>query len=446
MTDPYADFRINFEQQQKRAKELVKSAKAGEAEALQRLQRAGFQEEPKLAQAQHCIARELRFANWAALKQQCETMSQTRESLGIDLDADLRTMHIRCGSDFLRELREAGFHGDFNLHINPYLEGPVLNRPDWLELRAQFVANSLGPYMPELKYERVLEDFRLEEARLGDGARNYERVVLWLEHDRYDQFVLLRCLAYFAEHGAPPRLELVTANDFPGSARFVGLGQLPPEALKLLWERRRPISAEQLAFARHAWDLFRRPDPRQLAELARSGTPLLPDLAAALFRHLEELPGLHDSLGLTHRLLLQVMADKGKRTAGSIVGTAMRRDPLPGLGDLSYEHMLREMERLSEPLLVRSGAHPLRQWHLDEVEIAETGRALLEGKRNWFELGPPPRWVGATRVMPGPYNWCWDYPQRDAVVTKAWSVHQPNKGDGRLRIRSGHERPDGDQA
>ncbi len=431
MTDPYADFRINFEQQQKRAKELVKSAKAGDNDALQRLQRAGFTDEPKLAHAQHCIARELRFTNWAALKQHCETMSLVRDSLGRDLDADCRTMHIRCGTDFLRELREAGFHGDFNLHINPYLEGPVLNKPNWLEARAHFVANSVGPYM-DLKYEQVLEDFRLEEARLGDGARNYERVALWLEHDRYDQFVLLRCLAYFAEHGAPPRLELVTANDFPGSTRFVGLGQLPPEALKLLWDRRQQITTEQLAFARHAWDLFRG-DPRPLAALAREGTPLLPDLATALLRHLQELPGLHDSLGLTHRLLLQIMADKGKRTAGSIVGTAMRRDPLPGLGDLGYEQMLREMERLSEPLLLRTGGHPVPQWHLDEVEITDTGRALLEGKRNWFELAPKARWVGATLVMPGQLNWCWDYAARDAVTTKKWSVKL--RGDGRLRLR-----------
>lgn len=420
MSDPYADFRINFEQQQKRAKELLKSAKAGAADALRRLHKAGFDEEPKLAHAQHCIARELRFRNWAALKQHCESMTQARDSLGRELDADCRTMHIRCGHDFLRELRAAGFHGDFNLHINPYLEGPVVDAPDWLERRARYVAAGLAPYM-NLTYEKVLEDFRLEEARLADGARNYERIALWFEHDCYDQFVLLRCLAYFAEHGAPQRLELVTTNDFPGTTRFMGLGQLPAEALKLLWERRQQISKEQLGFARHAWDLFRKADPRPLAALAREGTPLLPDLAGAVFRHLQELPGLHDSLGLTHRLLLQVMAAEGKRSAGSVIGIAMQRDPLPGLGDLAYEQMLRAMERLAEPLLLRTGAHPVSQWHLDEVEITDTGRALLAGKRNWFELAPPQRWVGGTLVMPGQFNLCWDYAAQDVAMTKAWA-------------------------
>jgi hypothetical protein len=422
--DPYADFRINLEQQQKRAKELVKSAKAGDAEALQRLQRAGFTEEPKLAHAQHCIARELRFTNWAALKQHCETLAQARGALGRDLDADCRTMHIRCGHDIQRTLLEAGLRGTFNLHINPYHEGPNPDHPEWLAFRARFVADCLGPYM-DLDQARVLEDFRAEERRLADGARNYERVALWFEHDRYDQFVLLRCLAYFAEHGAPPRLELVTANDFPGATRFEGLGQLPPEALRLLWERRRQVSTEQLEFARQAWVLFQKGDPRPLAALARDGTPLLPDLAPALLRHLQELPTLHNSLGLTQRLLLQIMVDKGKRTAGSVVGTAMRRDPMPGLGDLGYEQILRELERTSEPLVQRTGAHRPPQWHLDEVEITDTGRAVLAGTRNWFALAPPPRWVGSIRVVPGVHNWCWDDAARDAVMTTKWGVTPP---------------------
>ena len=66
----YAAFRLNLEQQQKRAKDLLKAAKADDAVALRRLQGAGFAQPTalKLAHAQHCIARELRFATWAELK------------------------------------------------------------------------------------------------------------------------------------------------------------------------------------------------------------------------------------------------------------------------------------------------------------------------------------------------------------------------------------------
>jgi hypothetical protein len=407
---PYAAFRLDLEQQHKRAKDLLKAAKKSEPAALRRLHAAGFDATgtPKLAHAQHCIARELRFENWAGLKRHIGDMQRAHGTLGgRTLDGDCRTMHIRCGNDIERALAEAGLHGDFNLHVNPYLQGPVTDTPDWLERRARFIAESFGAYQDSLDYATMLERTRAEERRLV-AARDYARVVLWLEHDRYDQFVLLRCLAAFAEHGAPPLLELVGPNDFPGAARFVGLGQLPPEALRLLWERRARMSAEQLAVGRHAWNAFRSTDPRALAALARAGTPLLPDLAGALVRHLQELPSPADGLGLTHRLLLQALAESAPQRVGRLVGLVMHdRDPLPGLGDIGYDLALRELAAGDEPLVVRTGAHPPRDWHLDEVAITGVGLAVLEGRRDALALLPE-RWVGGVRVARGEQSWRWN--------------------------------------
>jgi hypothetical protein len=424
MTDrnaqPYAAFRLNLEQQQKRAKNLLKAAKAGEPEALGRLHGAGFTTTGalKLAQAQHCLARELRFANWAALKRHIGDMERARGTLGAKvLDDDCRTMHIRCGHDIERELRDAGLHGDFNTHLNPYLQGPVTDTPDWLERRARFIAGTIGRYQ-QLDYATVLAGARDEERRLAEASADYARVVLWLEHDRYDQFVLLRCLAWFAEHGAPPRLELIGPNDFPGATRFVGLGQLPPEALRLLWDRRKPVGEKQLAFGLSVWKAFRAADPRALAELVRDGTPPLPELAGALHRHLQELPSLGVGLGLTHRLLLRALAEHGVQRAGRLVGLVMHgRDPLPGLGDIGYDLALRELGTLPEPLVLRSGGHAPEAWHLDEVEITDLGVAVLKGKRDGLALPLPERWVGGVRIAPGQRNWRWDERTRGVEVS-----------------------------
>jgi hypothetical protein len=42
-------------------------------------------------------------------------------------------------------------------------------------------------------------------------------------------------------------LELIAADEFPGSERYIGLGQLPSEALRLLWLSRKPVTPAQLA-------------------------------------------------------------------------------------------------------------------------------------------------------------------------------------------------------
>ena len=53
----YPHFRLNLEQQQKRAKELLRAARGGEASALAKFRHSP----PKLAEAQFAIARELRL-------------------------------------------------------------------------------------------------------------------------------------------------------------------------------------------------------------------------------------------------------------------------------------------------------------------------------------------------------------------------------------------------
>lgn len=423
-TRPYAAFRLNLEQQKKRAKDLLKAVKAGDAAARVRLERHCRRAEPgepapapQLSQAQHCIARELRFASWRTLKAHIAAMERARGALGRGrLDDDCPTMHIRCGDDLRGTLREAGFEGTFNRHINPYHEGPVTDAPDWLEQRARFIADSAGPYLG-LDYDDVLEGCRAEERALARASREFERVVLWLEHDRYDQFVLLRCLAWFAEHGAPPRLELVGPNDFPGAAAFTGLGQLPPEALPLLWRGRRRLGAEHLAIGHHAWRVFRSPDPRKLVEIMRQGTALLPDLAGALRRHLEELPSPPTGLGLTQQLLLETLAELESLPAGRLVERVMReRDPLPGLGDIAYDQVLRAFSALPEPLVARSGGHPPPEWRNDTVSITERGRALLAGRLHWLTLPVPPRWVGGVEIAPGRQNWHWNEQLRRAEL------------------------------
>ncbi len=304
----YASFRLNFEQQGKRAKELLKAARAGEPEALARF----LQSPPKLAEAQYLIAKELRLDNWAALKRHIAAMTLAREAMKDSvLDGELRTLHIRCGHDLQKSLPEAGFRGDYFVDIYPYLIGPVREGPGCLEQRARFIVDQYGDsFNPPLEYAGQLRAMQDQERELS-GSANYERVVLWFEHDRNDQLSLIHLLGHYAVHPKPPRLELIALGDFPGSRRFIGLGELPPEALRLLWTTRRPVTPVQLQLGLSAWRALANADPRALASIVRSGTPALPLLAPALHRHLRELPSVVNGLSLTEELALS--AD-GQRT------------------------------------------------------------------------------------------------------------------------------------
>ncbi len=93
-------------------------------------------------------------------------------------------------------------------------------------------------------------------------SAEYERVVIWSEHDCYDQLTLIRLLGHFALHRCPSQLELINTGNFPGAKRFIGLGELPPEALRMLWTTRKRASPAQLQLGLKAWSALVNPDPR----------------------------------------------------------------------------------------------------------------------------------------------------------------------------------------
>jgi hypothetical protein len=427
----YPHFRLNFEQQGKRAKELLKAARAGQPEALAR-----FKSPPRLAEAQYLIAQELRFDNWAALKRHIAAMTcereavQARTALSPDapslLDAELRTLHIRCGGDLEKTLEEAGFRGDYYEHNYPYLIGPVCEGPGCLEQRARFLVDSYADSRdPPLQYEPVLHGLQRDEQRLHDSA-DYDRVVIWSELDCYDQLVLLRLLGHYTTQRRPPRLELINVGEFPGAVRFIGLGQLPPEALRILWTTRKPATPAVLKLGLDAWRALVSPDPRALAAIMRSATPALPLLANALHRHLRELPSSINGLSFTEEMSLQLLAEHESNLIRLIGRQVFERDPLPGQGDLNVRNRLLNMEGASarvyerRPGVDRNGeARP--PW-TDVLTITDLGRAVLKGEVDFLSLRPPNRWVGGVQIGTGLPDWRWNEQSKTAVCSGGGGV------------------------
>jgi hypothetical protein len=426
----YSAFRLNLEQQKNRAKELLHAAKAADADALSRLAKvrrdsiARYSPSAptatvKLADAQFAIARELRFASWAKLKTHIKSMD--RQRVAIDkrhpaLDSDLKTLQIRCGSDIQQTLVKAGFVGDFLVHAIPYCLGPVTTGPDRYELMARFLVDTFPDANGGLVYERELEALRRGEQRLHHSADDYERVVLWMEHDSWDQLVLVRLLSHYAIAKRPRVLELITADEFPGSQRYIGLGQLPPEALRLLWPSRKPVTPAQFALGNDAWNALASDDPRPLAALVRSGTPPLPVMASALHRHLRELPSVANGLSLTEHLVLQILSEGDTFTLNRVWELLQtEREPLPWMGDHGLFQVIEQMRKASEPVFIRTGAASGQRPFVEQLSITGVGRAVLRGERDWHSLRPPPRWVGGVQIRPGVAGWRWDEAKRDAV-------------------------------
>ena len=319
-------------------------------------------------------------------------------------------LHVTNGESAGNTLRQTGLGGAVLPWQDVLHEGPVpaLPRAELLRTRARFLADCGWGGRQALLSSLERRDRQLLEA-LRDGLQ----VVLWFEHDVYDQLQLLDVLA-LAQAGKAA-LELIVVGSFPGRPSFAGLGELTAEELETLWPSRRPATPALLETAASAWAAFRAPEPTALAGWAARETAELPFLAPALRRLLEELPAPADGLSRTERQALEVIA-AGAGTPPAAFVAAQRLEDAPFLGDTWFFRSLSALGQGEYRLLETDDGEALpappplgdgRSFARLPLRLTATGERTLRGEVDRVELPGLDRWVGGTHVTADDL-WRWD--------------------------------------
>jgi hypothetical protein len=313
-----------------------------------------------------------------------------------------RVHHVANGDSTRVTLERSGVAGTISVQADPLLEGPCppLDGPAWWAVRGKHLAE--GSY-GDASAEDIAAGLERWDRQL---ATDSDEVVLWFEHDLYDQLLLVRLLAHYRREPPPARLSLVCIGEHPAVPAFKGLGELTPDQLASLYETRAPITSEMLALGDAAWTAYREPDPRALERfLERDLTPL-PFLQRALRRHLEEYPALGDGLTRTERNILRLVAD-------GVTDPLQLWQTLHTLEDAHYvadSWLLRILRALTAPpaaLLTSSGPIDLRAPHRPPLALTPLGREVLAGRQDWLTMAPIDRWLGGVHLI-GSAQWRWD--------------------------------------
>ncbi|HST13502.1 MAG TPA: hypothetical protein VLJ44_01480, partial [Gaiellaceae bacterium] len=187
---------------------------------------------------------------------------------------------------------------------------------------------------------------------MRDGAE----VVLWFEHDLYDQLQLIDALTLARSVRAEP--ELIVIGSFQGRPSFAGLGELTANELGTLWPSRTGSTSAALDAAAEPWAALCEPAPTALAKLAAREDPQVPYTAGALRRLLQELPSPTDGLSRTERAALETIA-AGARTASAAFVASQRREEAPFLGDTWFYRALSALGQGASRLLETADGEPL---------------------------------------------------------------------------------------
>ena len=294
--------------------------------------------------------------------------------------------------DALREKLEAsGVPGAISVWADVLHEGPVpgtLPPAQRRALRARFIAEAA-----DAPPAAVGADLACWDAGLT-AFTGHDEVVLWFEHDLFDQLALLHHLDRYADLDLGGRpLSLVCIGDHPSVERFLGLGQLAPEALPPLYQARQPVGAVQLALGRAGWTAFTGEDPTALERLAAAGSAPLPFLAAALRRLLEEYPATGSGLPRTERQVLAMLGE-GPCPRLALFRGMQEVEESPFLGDLWFWRRLDLLAAPHRPLVEQRG---------DQLALTAAGAEVLAGRADWID-DRWERWIGGVHLR-GPRCW-----------------------------------------
>ena len=311
-------------------------------------------------------------------------------------------IHITNGDATKALIEQAGLGGNCSNWCDVLYEGPVpadVSERELREIRARFLSDRQSSV-----FERIRGGLERGQAVLDERSPDQE-LVLWFEHDLFDQLNLIHLLDRLAASpAANVRTSLSCIDRFPGHPAFKGLGELPPADLTALADSRRPATSEQCTAARLAWAAFRSPDPRAIETVINQGGSALPFLGAALQRHLEEFPSTTNGLSRSESRLLELIA-------GGIVDT-WAAFPRMHEGETSYyitDSSLWNLIVNLAPLVATEGdIHGSGALPHATLAITTAGREALEGRLDRVEVFGIDRWLGGVHLDGANACWRWN--------------------------------------
>ena len=307
-------------------------------------------------------------------------------------------LNMTNGDCAVKIMKEANIVGEFLPWQDILHEGPVLPT---LTLEGQSIVRA--GFIAERGWgeESVVKQSFIERNNKLKSFEQYDKVILWFEHDLYDQLQLLQILDWF--YVQPPHkveLSIICTDNYLGLLSAVEMAEL------VKYEE--AITEKHLALAHKAWAAFLSNTPANWYGLLQTDTSVLPFLEGAVIRMLEEYPSYKNGLSRTANQALNILLE-GEIGAGELFSRYQETEERQFLGDLCFWYVLERLSNWGEPLLSCSNGERvvLPMNPKQKLVITPLGKEVLAGKRNWLDMVEIGQWIGGVCVITGSL-WCWD--------------------------------------
>ncbi|WP_339244454.1 sigma-70 family RNA polymerase sigma factor [Paenibacillus sp. FSL F4-0243] len=321
-------------------------------------------------------------------------------------------LHIVNGDVVGEKLRQGIVKGDVLVWREVYSHGPVFLEPgeqNNRSVRAHYLEQTMG--IPQKEFIQISKE---QEKILADFHK-YDEVVLWFEHDLFDQTMLCYLLHWFSKQKkGSTKLSLLCIGEYPGIELFRGLGQLSVEQMETLSGTWKLIGDKELKVGQELWEAYVSPNPESLQQLLTKDTSALPFAYDAFIAHLSRFPSTSNGLGIVEQMTLE-MIHAGINSPYGLFKNVGDKLHILGMGDLQYWHILRQMAQDPYPLLQTYGFNdfpgyndPVMPFKDCELALTELGKSVLAGNEDWVQKKGIDEWYGGVHLQGPTPRWRWN--------------------------------------
>lgn len=225
-----------------------------------------------------------------------------------------------------------------------------------------------------------------------------EEVVLWFEHDRYDQIMMIYLLKELTTLGFQ-NISLVSIDRYPGIQPFHGLGQLTTNQLMDLLPHKKTVTTKQIEEAITVWKAYQLHDTEDLKKWLQNQRHELPFLKQAVLAHLCYFPSPETGLNEVEHLALSLIS-AGKIQFHHLFNKVSSVRLNDGISDFYFASLLNELMVGRYPLITSDSNLPNFEHPISTatLSITQNGLDVLSGKSSRFDLTGMDWWIGGVHI------------------------------------------------
>lgn len=328
-------------------------------------------------------------------------------------------LHIVNGDTVGDKLKHGSIQGDILVWREVYPLGPVFSGMSGSHnrsARAHFLEQALG--IPQIEYVKGCE---AQEKTLRNFME-YEEVVLWFEHDLFDQSMLSYLLHWFSKKNlCSTKLSLLCIDAYPGIELFRGIGQLTVNQINSLSGTWQSIRRDEVELGCKVWEAYTSSDSEKHIEILQEETTVLPFLRDAFEAHLSRLPSAHNGLGIVEQTTLE-MVSNGLNNPYELFEQVGNKLNVLGMGDLEYWYRLEKMSEEPNPLLEiqKLTTFPkyndvMPSFRECAISLSRFGRCVMAGDKDWVTEKGVNGWYGGLHLCGKELPIRWDSSRKTVV-------------------------------